>query len=326
MPNKCCVPGCTGNYKTGKKIQVFFFPKDADALKQWLRAIPRKDFVPTSCTKVCADHFDASCIEKTTSYTDPRTGRVIEVALPVPRLRPGSVPTVFPGCPSYLSVRDQSTRETPDAKRSRKEASQLARAVEESLASYEAEQERDRFSSLEELRARLQGVSVSPKWTVIHKEECSMFLNIVDYREPCLNASLTVFANLEVFACYQGSPIKNLGSAVVPDSVQKVSSLLEILNNLSMLSEERCTYRHLAQAIHSLLDKLEASIDEGKKETVNFMKEQLLLLSAKRIQYSAQRLNPTLKSSLCLRARPGSYTSPAHLEGSRGATDATRSF
>ncbi|KAH8022748.1 hypothetical protein HPB51_004272 [Rhipicephalus microplus] len=288
MPNKCCVPGCTGNYKTGKKIQVFSFPKDADALKQWLRAIPRKDFVPTSCTKVCADHFDASCIEKTTSYTDPRTGRVIEVALRVPRLRPGSVPTVFPGCPSYLSVRDQSTRETPDAKRSRQEASQLARAVEESLASYEAEQERDRFSSLEELRARLQGVSVSPKWTVIHKEECSMFLNIIDYREPCLNASLTVFANLEVFACYQGSPIKNLGSAVVPDSVQKVSSLLEILNNLSMLSEERCTYRHLAQAIHSLLDKLEASIDEGKKETVNFMKEQLLLLSAKRIQYSAQ--------------------------------------
>ncbi|KAH8021825.1 hypothetical protein HPB51_018531 [Rhipicephalus microplus] len=168
MPNKCCVPGCTDNYKTGKKIQVFSFPKDADALKQWLRAIPRKDFVPTSCTKVCADHFDASCIEKTTSYTDPRTGRVIEVALAVPRLRPGSVPTVFPGCPSYLSVRDQSTRETPDAKRSRQEASQLARAVEESLASYEAEQERDRFSSLEELRARLQGVSVSPMWTVFN--------------------------------------------------------------------------------------------------------------------------------------------------------------
>ncbi|KAH8008968.1 hypothetical protein HPB51_008159 [Rhipicephalus microplus] len=198
-------------------------------------------------------------------------------------------------------VRDQSTRETPDAKRSRQEASQLARAVEESLASYEAEQERDRFSSLEELRARLQGVSVSPKQTVIHKKECSMFLNTIDYREPCLNASLTVFANLEVFACYQGSPIKNLGSAVVPDSVQKVSSLLEILNNLSMLSGERCTYRHLAQAIHFLLDKLEASIDESKKETVNFMKEQLHLLSAKRIQYSAQVFNPPVPEALAAR-------------------------
>ncbi|XP_037526412.2 uncharacterized protein LOC119403555 [Rhipicephalus sanguineus] len=288
MPNKCSVPGCTGNYRTGKKIQVFSFPKDGDALNKWLRAIPRKDFVPTSCTKVCADHFDASCIERTTSYTDPRTGRVIEVALPVPRLRPGSVPTIFPGCPSYLSVSDHNTRETPDAKRSRKEASQLAHAVEESLSSYEAEQERDRFSSLEELKARLQVVSVSPKWTVIHKEECLMFLNIIDFREPWLNASLTVFENLEVIACYQGSQIKNLGSTVVPDSVQKVSSLLEILNNLCMLSEERCSCRHLSLAIQSLLDKLEGSITEDKKEVVKFMKEQLLLLSAKRIHYSAQ--------------------------------------
>ncbi|KAH8022819.1 hypothetical protein HPB51_005979 [Rhipicephalus microplus] len=51
----------------------------------------------------------------------------------------------FPAVPSYLSVRDQSTRETPDAKRSRQEASQLARAVEESLASYEAEQNETGF-------------------------------------------------------------------------------------------------------------------------------------------------------------------------------------
>ncbi|XP_037504797.1 THAP domain-containing protein 1-like [Rhipicephalus sanguineus] len=289
MPNKCSVPGCTGNYRTGKKIQVFSFPKDGDALNKWLRAIPRKDFVPTSCTKVCVDHFDASCIERTTSYTDPRTGRVIEVALPVPRLRPGSVPTIFPGCPSYLSVSDHNTRETPDAKRSRKEASQLAHAVEESLASYEAEQERDRFSSLEELKARLQVVSVSPKWTVIHKEECWIFLNIIDFREPWLNASLTVFENLEVIACYQGSQIKNLGSTVVPDSVQKVSSLLEILNNLCMLSEERCSCRHLSLAIQSLLDKLEGSITEDKKEAVKFMKEQLLYCFLQSVFTTAHR-------------------------------------
>lgn len=157
----------------------------------------------------------------------------------------------------------------------------------ESLASFEAEQKRDRFSSLEELKVRLQVVSVSAKWTVNHKEECSMFLNI-DYREPWLNTSLTVFENLKVFGCYQGSAVKNLGSAVVPDSVQKVRSLLEILNNLCMLSEERCSSRHLSLAIHSLLDKLEGSINEDKKGAVKFMKEHLLLLSAERIQYSAQ--------------------------------------
>lgn len=64
-----------------------------------------------------------------------------------------------------------------------------------------------------------------------------MFLNIINFRKPWLNASWTVFANLKAFACYQGSPNKDLGNAVVPDSVQKVSSLFKILNNLYMLSE-----------------------------------------------------------------------------------------
>ncbi|XP_075540154.1 uncharacterized protein LOC142575076 [Dermacentor variabilis] len=98
----------------------------------------------------------------------------------------------FSGCPSYLSAPDNSTREAPDAKRSRLEASQLARAGF-------TEQERDHFSSFEELKARLQ---VSVKLTVIHKEKCTMFLNMTDDREPWLKASLTVFENLQVSACY----------------------------------------------------------------------------------------------------------------------------
>ncbi|KAM7307152.1 uncharacterized protein ISCGN_010788 [Ixodes scapularis] len=237
MPNKCCVPRCTSNYKTGKKEQVFSFPKDDDTLKKWIRAIPRKDFVPTSYTKVlsrlrtfstfvqvCAVHFDPSCIERTTSYTDPRTGKVLEAALPVPRLRPGSVPKIFPACPSYLSKPVTNTRDAPDTKKSRQEASQLARALEESAASFEVEQERHRFSTLEELKACLQVASVSVKWTVIHQEKCTMFLNIVDECEPWLKASLTVFENLQVSACYQGAPVKRFASSVVPDSVRDIDS------------------------------------------------------------------------------------------------------
>ncbi|CAN7944236.1 unnamed protein product [Ixodes pacificus] len=197
MPNKCCVPRCTSNYKTGNQEQVFSFPKDDDTLKKWIRAIPRKDFVPTSYTKVCAVHFDPSCIERATSYTDPRTGKVLEAALPVPRLRPGSVPKIFPAYPSYLSKHVTNTRDAPDTKKSRQEASQLARALEESAASFEVEQERHRLLTLEELKACLQVASVSAKWTVIHQAKCTMFLNIVDECEPWLKASLTVFENLQ---------------------------------------------------------------------------------------------------------------------------------
>ncbi|CAN7988402.1 unnamed protein product [Ixodes hexagonus] len=282
MPNKCCVPRCISNYKTGNKEQVFSFPKDEDTFKKWIRAIPRKDFMLRRLrtfsifVQVCAVHFDASCIQRTTSYTDPRTGKVIEATLPVPRLRPGSVPTIFPACPSYLSKLVNSTRDAPDTKRSGQEASQLARALEVSAASFEVERERHRFSTLEELKACLQAASV--KWSVIHQTKCTMFLNIVDEREPWLKASLTVFDNLQVSACYQEAPVKRFGSSVVPDSVRDVSSLVEILDNLCMLSEEDCSSRHLLDAVTALLDKLEGSVIEGKKEAVKFLREQLLPL------------------------------------------------
>lgn len=55
MPNKCCVPACSSNYKTGKKVQVFSFPKDEVQRKKWLSAIPRKDFFPTENNKVRAN-------------------------------------------------------------------------------------------------------------------------------------------------------------------------------------------------------------------------------------------------------------------------------
>ncbi|KAH7955475.1 hypothetical protein HPB52_000925 [Rhipicephalus sanguineus] len=112
----------------GKKIQVFSFPKDGDALNKWLRAIPRKDFVPTSCTKVCAGHFDAFMRREDTqiqgqgelskSHCQYR-GCVLDLCQwHFPAARP-----IF---------RYQTTaRETPDAKRSRQEASKLAHALQE---------------------------------------------------------------------------------------------------------------------------------------------------------------------------------------------------
>ncbi|KAH8008700.1 hypothetical protein HPB51_001586 [Rhipicephalus microplus] len=104
--------------QTGKKIQVFSFLKDADALKQWLRAIPRKDFVPTSCTKVCADHFDASCIEKRHRRRIQGQGELLKL-----HSQYHVASWICPNGISRLSVLPISTRpeheRNPDAKRSR---------------------------------------------------------------------------------------------------------------------------------------------------------------------------------------------------------------
>lgn len=44
MVNKCCVPGCAGNYTKDQKVHIFKFPKDDDLRKKWLHAIHREDF------------------------------------------------------------------------------------------------------------------------------------------------------------------------------------------------------------------------------------------------------------------------------------------
>ncbi|XP_054920098.2 uncharacterized protein [Dermacentor andersoni] len=169
MPNKCCVPGCTGNYDTGKRIQVFSFPKDDDTLKKWLRAIPRKDFAPTSYTKVCADHFHSSCLERTTTYTDPRTGQVLEATLPVPRLRPGSVPTIFPVCPSSTSKPQQNATETSDARGTQIEAAKLADGVDKrrrfAAPELKVPHQQQSVKSIQQLGA---GASSTPSSQVVH--------------------------------------------------------------------------------------------------------------------------------------------------------------
>ena len=83
--------------------------------------------------QVCELHFTAEDIEWETSYVDERTGRTYSAKLGKPRLRKGAVPSKFPNCPSYLSS-TLSLRESPDARRGRKEYAALEKAIAESVA------------------------------------------------------------------------------------------------------------------------------------------------------------------------------------------------
>lgn len=99
---------------------------------------------------------------------------------------------------------------------------------------------------------------------------------------------MTVFDNLQVSACYQGAPIKRVGNSVVPNTVHDVSILPKILDNFCMLSNEGPSCRRLLNAISTILDSLEGSINEDKKQTAKFLQEQVLPLAKERIQYSSQ--------------------------------------
>ena len=60
MVNKCCVPKCrTGLSSNINNEKVFRhrFPTDGNMMQQWIRNIPRKNWIPNKNSVVCSLHF-----------------------------------------------------------------------------------------------------------------------------------------------------------------------------------------------------------------------------------------------------------------------------
>ena len=114
MGKKCCVPKCRSGYapikgelefdgekKVARKISVFSFPIEEDLLQRWVRSIPRDKWKPSSNSGVCELHFVAADIVSEREDSNKRRGKKDDLKLR--RLKSDAVPTIFNGCPSYLS-------------------------------------------------------------------------------------------------------------------------------------------------------------------------------------------------------------------------------
>lgn len=103
MPATCSIPGCKVNAANGPKLHMFGFPSDEARRRQWIAAIPRKNFEPTKHSKVCELHFIKDHIICSISQTDSKTGQIISAPLTYPRLHKDATPSLFPSCPDYFS-------------------------------------------------------------------------------------------------------------------------------------------------------------------------------------------------------------------------------
>ncbi|KAL1466123.1 hypothetical protein MTO96_042929 [Rhipicephalus appendiculatus] len=199
MPGHCCVPGCRGNYDGEKAVRVFTFPADADRRRQWLKAIPRANFVPGTRSVVCEQHFRASDIRTSSSYVDSKTGKVVEAKLKIARLSPDAVPSVFPNCPAYLSAPATATsREAPDEKRMRLEAASLREAIAASVHSHEVEETRNKINDFQALLERVSEIQLSSFWSVISRPTCVVFLSLDSVDTPRIRLSIAVSQDLMV--------------------------------------------------------------------------------------------------------------------------------
>ncbi|XP_071640111.1 uncharacterized protein [Temnothorax longispinosus] len=128
MPS-CVVTGCTSGYGSNPEhVHFFTIPKNPESKKLWKTAIRRTDSFVKSSRAVCEKHFRKEQIMWKRELLDP-TGRVLGVTqYKIPRLIPGSVPSIFSWDEVIKS--DQSDKvittepaETPPAKFQKLESS-----------------------------------------------------------------------------------------------------------------------------------------------------------------------------------------------------------
>ncbi|XP_077500017.1 uncharacterized protein LOC144110798 [Amblyomma americanum] len=86
MVGSCVAFGCTNRVKA-PGITFHLFPKDPGLRGAWERAVRRDGWAPKDGDRLCSTHFERQCFDRTGQTT---------------RLRPGSVPSIFPAFPPHL--------------------------------------------------------------------------------------------------------------------------------------------------------------------------------------------------------------------------------
>ena len=102
MPS-CFVPGCKSGYEKSETVRRFFKPpNDKDTFLKWQKAIPRKDRVLSIKSYVCNNHFSDEMIIKSDKFVI--NDQEVELPRQNWRLKPKSVPHIFPNLPKYLTT------------------------------------------------------------------------------------------------------------------------------------------------------------------------------------------------------------------------------
>ena len=111
MPDRCVVPGCKSNYNNSVKSEgytrYFRLPKDPVRRSQWVRAIPRSDWIPSDRSVFCLKHFR----ECDLNYVEGTKTRWCEYRPDKHTLNDEAVPKVFPNLPSYSRTTKRKERQ-----------------------------------------------------------------------------------------------------------------------------------------------------------------------------------------------------------------------
>ena len=104
MPNRCWAPECKSNYYTDDPyFPVFSSSQDPELRKSWLNALHREHVNPPQVFYNCIKHFQEQDVDLMFTFHDGVEIKYVKREKPI--LHKGAIPSILPGCPSYLSTK-----------------------------------------------------------------------------------------------------------------------------------------------------------------------------------------------------------------------------
>lgn len=293
---KCVAYGCRSGYVTKSEgtvnsdIKVTFhaFPlKNKDLCDKWVRANPRKDFVPTQHSKLCSLHFKPSDFVDERRDSNVQRRKSLDNKLVRRHLREGAVPSIFPNAPKYLQSTNSCTPRVTSKASSSSRREQEAELLDRLEESFRAEDDISELS-VEDLKLRLVAELTAPKGftlTVLDGTLLIYLLNITD-DVPTIKACITVRSDRTVVAAVDDKKVPACQfKDLVNGQLKKMSQLINLMARLKSWSEDPSTRSlelHLQLIVQYLKTSLKVSqLDEEQEEyrRIQFIIEQLELIA-----------------------------------------------
>ena len=310
MVNKCSAFGCTSGYKSDSlqhsdsepKVTFHAYPiHDQDLCDRWIKANPRKDFVPTKYSKLCSLHFcESDFVNKRTDSNIARRKQKSAVCeQPIRRhLQPGAVPSIFPNAPGYLSTPKappRATSSTTSASRREQESLKLQQLEKSFSAS-------DDISdlTLTEIQTKLESEIAVPDGycRTIIGSKLLIYLLDTDGDVPQLSACISLHADMKPVVSVRQKVVSQsyYKDLLTDDAVQQLSQLINLMARVKSWTTAEDGSMSLSLAVDMAVNSLKAGLDcvddddsdECKKTRFIIEQLQLLMVNKFNRHYSPQ--------------------------------------
>lgn len=221
---------------------------------------------------------------------------MVEVPLKLRRLKPGITPSIFPGCPTYLSQDKSADREAPEEKRARLEAKALQEALQQSLITQQEEEKNNSISSFEDLLCHTDTFLVGEFWSKVVLKDKVHFLNLAPQDAPVVRCAVVVNADLSLKVYFGETRIEKVGTVLFPVSISDVRQLADTLDRLEEIVKgsrnDEGKVELLLRRISALLEELSASQfpSDWQAEVLKFLRQQVEIVLSNAIRYPAELL------------------------------------